>query len=66
MEAVSERTGVPKHVLALSWVLRQPGIGLVLVGATRREHLDNAALAAALELNEETAGQLSPAGEARA
>ncbi|MCC7235955.1 MAG: aldo/keto reductase [Bryobacterales bacterium] len=66
LEAVSERTGVPKHILALSWVLRQPGIGLVLVGATRREHLDNAALAAALELNEETAGQLSPAGEARA
>lgn len=66
LEAVSTRTGIPKHLLALAWVLRQPGIALVLAGATRREHLDNAALAASIELDEQTAAQLSPPVEARA
>lgn len=42
LEAASIRTGIPKHLLAMAWVLRQPGLALVLVGATRPGHLENA------------------------
>lgn len=51
LEAASTRTGVPKHLLAMAWVLRQPGLSVVLVGATRTEHLQNAVQAQALALS---------------
>lgn len=51
LEAASARSGTPKHLLAMAWVLRQPGLSLVLVGATRVEHLQNAMEARALALS---------------
>jgi aryl-alcohol dehydrogenase-like predicted oxidoreductase len=47
LEAEAVRTGRPKHMLALEWVLAHAEISIVLVGATRREHLENAAAARA-------------------
>jgi aryl-alcohol dehydrogenase-like predicted oxidoreductase len=42
LEAASAKSGVPKHLLAMAWVLRHAEIAIVLVGATRLEHLRNA------------------------
>ena len=49
---VSAQSGVPQHLLALGWVLRQPDVSIVLIGATRLQHLDNAIAAAAAPLDE--------------
>lgn len=53
LEAASALTGLPKHLLALAWVLRNAAISIVLVGATRIEHLENALRARDLSLDEE-------------
>ena len=42
LTALSEETGVPRYRLALDWVFQRSDIPLVLIGATRPEHLDNA------------------------
>jgi len=51
LEAASARTGVAKPLLAMAWVLQQPGPSLVLLGATRLEHLENAVAARKLSLS---------------
>lgn len=53
LEAASARTGLAKHLLAMAWVLRQAGIAIVLVGATKPEHLDNAVRAQEVAADEE-------------
>ncbi len=52
LTSVSAQSGVPKHLLALSWVLRQSGVSVVLIGATRLQHLDNAIAAASTPVDE--------------
>lgn len=52
LEEASTRTGLPKHLLAMAWVLRHEEIAIVLVGATRPEHLDNAIRAQELAADE--------------
>ena len=58
LEAASVRTGLPKPLLALAWVLRHAGIATALIGATRVEHLENALRAQQLVLEDEIWRQL--------
>jgi aryl-alcohol dehydrogenase-like predicted oxidoreductase len=52
LTALSAACGVPQHLLALNWVFRNSNISIVLIGATRPEHLDNAVAAAKLSVEE--------------
>ena len=56
--ALARDLGVEPAVLALAWTLAQPGIASVVVGASRVEHLDAVARAAALRVPAEVARQL--------
>jgi len=60
LTALSEESGIPQHLLALSWVLRQPEVSIVLIGATRLQHLDNAIAAASTPINEHLLDNLDP------
>ncbi len=42
LRALAERTGVPATQLALNWVLQNPAVDTVLIGARNIAHLDNA------------------------
>lgn len=53
LHALAARVGVPVQRLAMAWVLRNPGIDIVLVGARTTAHLDNAVAAVATELQPE-------------
>jgi 1-deoxyxylulose-5-phosphate synthase len=44
------RVHVPAHRLAMAWVFQNPDVTNVLVGARKKEHLDNAVAALAMEL----------------
>ena len=59
LEAASAKTGVPKHLLAMAWVLRHSELAIVLVGATKVEHLHNALSAQQLAADEALWPQLS-------
>jgi len=50
----AQRLGTKPAVVALAWVLRQPGITSPIVGASKPHHLDDAVAALTLELDEET------------
>ncbi len=55
VERVSEiarKKGVSNAQVALAWVLAQPGITSPIIGARRREHLDDAVAAVELKLDE--------------
>jgi aryl-alcohol dehydrogenase-like predicted oxidoreductase len=54
----AEATGVPMVRLALAWVLRNPAVTSVLVGARTTAHLDNALQAVALEFPEPWAAEM--------
>lgn len=60
LEAASARTGILKHLLALAWVLRQNDLSVVLIGATRLEHLDNALEAQQIGLDDSVWDSLLP------
>lgn len=60
LQAASQKTGVACHMLAMAWALRTATVSLVLVGATRVEHLDNAVRAQALSRDEEFWASLPP------
>jgi len=45
---LAERTGIPATQLALNWVLQNPSVDTVLIGARTLAHLDNAIAAATL------------------
>jgi aryl-alcohol dehydrogenase-like predicted oxidoreductase len=55
---VAERRGVPRAQVALAWLLSRPGLTAPIVGATRPEHLQDAAAALALTLTPEETAQL--------
>lgn len=48
LERVSANAGVAQPLLALAWVLRQPAVSAVLVGATSTRHIENAIAAQSL------------------
>jgi aryl-alcohol dehydrogenase-like predicted oxidoreductase len=55
---VAERRGVPRAQVALAWLLGRPGVAAPIVGATRPEHLADAAAAVSLRLSEEEVAAL--------
>jgi aryl-alcohol dehydrogenase-like predicted oxidoreductase len=57
--ALSQRTGIPMVRLAMGWVLRNPDLTAVLVGARSTAHLDNALEALGLEFPDEWAAELT-------
>jgi aryl-alcohol dehydrogenase-like predicted oxidoreductase len=58
---VAEARGVPRAQVALAWVLHKPGITAPIVGASKPEHLDDAAAALSLKLTPEEIAALEAA-----
>jgi aryl-alcohol dehydrogenase-like predicted oxidoreductase len=56
--AVAKERGVKPAQVALAWVLSRPGVAAPIVGATRLEHLDDAATAVDLRLTNEEVARL--------
>lgn len=52
LQRLSAETGIARHLLALAWALRRPDIGIVLIGATKRSHLENAFEASRLQFED--------------
>ncbi len=49
---MAERLGVTPAQVALAWLLRQPAVAAPIVGASKIEHLEEAAAAVDLELDD--------------
>jgi len=62
---IAESRGVTRAQVALAWVLRQPAVTAPIVGATKRDHLEDAIAAADLELSDDEAAQLEGPYSAR-
>jgi len=50
---IAEKRGVPNAQVALAWVLAQPGITAPIVGASKMQHLEDAAAALKIKLTDE-------------
>ena len=50
---IAGKRGVPPAQVALAWLLAQPGVTAPIVGATKREHLEDALTALTLDLSAE-------------
>ncbi len=50
---IAGKRGVPAAQVALAWLLAQPGVTAPIVGATKREHLEDALTALTLDLSAE-------------
>jgi aryl-alcohol dehydrogenase-like predicted oxidoreductase len=61
VSALAAERGVPPARLALAWLFHKPGVTAPVVGATRAEHIDDAAAASELELSAEEIAQLERA-----
>jgi aryl-alcohol dehydrogenase-like predicted oxidoreductase len=59
LTAVAARSGIPRHQLALAWVLQRTDIDVVLIGATRPEHLETAVSLAQSSIDGEILAQLA-------
>jgi len=55
---VAAQRGVPRAQVALAWLLSKPVVTSPIVGATRMEHLDDAAAAVSLRLDAEEIARL--------
>jgi 1-deoxyxylulose-5-phosphate synthase len=53
VQQVAERHGVPMAQIALAWVLRNPVVSAPIVGATRKQHLADAAAALEVTLSDD-------------
>jgi len=49
---IARRRGVPNAQVALAWVLQQPGVTAPIVGASKMSHLEDAAAALGVKLDE--------------
>ncbi|HEY1492927.1 MAG TPA: aldo/keto reductase [Candidatus Solibacter sp.] len=49
---IAQHRGVPNAQVALAWILQQPGVTAPIIGATKMKHLDDAAAALSLKLDE--------------
>ena len=56
---IAKNRGVPNAQVALAWVLAQPGITAPIIGASKMNHLEDAAKALELKLSEEELKALS-------
>lgn len=61
LKPIADRLGVERSVLALAWVLRQPGVTSVITGATQVEQLENNLKAVELALDESTLTEIDAA-----
>lgn len=59
LEEISERTGFSRVELALRWVLEQPGITSMLIGARNPDQVDQAFKAETLDMPKEILDELS-------
>ncbi len=50
---LAKRRGVPPAQIALAWLLRQPAVAAPIVGASKREHLEEAVGALSVTLSDE-------------
>jgi aryl-alcohol dehydrogenase-like predicted oxidoreductase len=57
--AIAEARGIPRAQVALAWVAQQPAVTAPIVGATKPNHLDDAAAAVELELTDDELAQLT-------
>jgi aryl-alcohol dehydrogenase (NADP+) len=48
---IARRRGVSNMQIALAWILQQPGITAPIIGASRLQHLDEAAAALSVKLD---------------
>jgi len=53
VQQVAERHGVPMAQIALAWVLRNPVVSAPIVGATKKQHLADAAAALEVTLSDD-------------
>jgi aryl-alcohol dehydrogenase-like predicted oxidoreductase len=53
VQEIAERHGVPMAQIALAWVLRNPVVSAPIVGATKQQHLADAAAALDVVLSED-------------
>ncbi|WP_278248979.1 aldo/keto reductase [Streptosporangium minutum] len=56
---VAREHEIPPAQVALSWLLRQPGVTAPIVGATKDRHIDDAVAAVDLELTDKELGFLA-------
>jgi aryl-alcohol dehydrogenase-like predicted oxidoreductase len=59
LDAVATRHGVGIGAVALRWVLDQPGVSGVIVGARHRRHLDQIIKACALALDTDDRAEIA-------
>jgi aryl-alcohol dehydrogenase-like predicted oxidoreductase len=55
---VASARGVPRAQVALSWLIRRPGVTAPIIGAVKPQHLDDAVAALELELSTAEMSQL--------
>ena len=58
LSQLAEQRGVPRAQLALAWLLSKPGITAPIVGASKANHLQDAAAAVSLRLSPEEVASL--------
>jgi aryl-alcohol dehydrogenase-like predicted oxidoreductase len=58
VQAVAAERGRPPAQIALAWLLGQDGVTAPLIGATRKQHLDDAADALAIRLEQQEISRL--------
>ena len=56
--AVASARGVPRAQVALSWLIRRPGVTAPIIGAAKTQHLDDAAAALEIELTADETARL--------
>ncbi len=49
---IAKKRGVSNMMIALAWILQQPGVTAPIIGATRLEHLDDAVAALDIKLDD--------------
>jgi aryl-alcohol dehydrogenase-like predicted oxidoreductase len=65
VQAVAREHGLPPAQVAIAWLLGRDGVTAPLIGATRKQHIDDAAAALALRLSGEEAARLETPYQAR-
>ena len=55
---VAENRGVPRAQVALAWVIQKPGVAAPIIGASKPQHLDDAAAALDLKLTPDEIARL--------
>jgi aryl-alcohol dehydrogenase-like predicted oxidoreductase len=62
MRPMAKKRGVPVAAVALAWLLHQPVVSTVIVGARRTDQLEQNLAAGGIELTSEELAELEPIG----